>query len=437
MSSLRARLLAELLAGVVLIGAAGGWVVYRNALAEADEFFDYHLRETALILRDEPVEYLLAPRLPATDASYDFVVQVWSLDGVRVYLSHPHAVLPAITTLGFSTVSTREGRWRVFGVEAVTRVIQVAQLMRVRQQRAAELALQTLKPFALLLPVLALLIWFAVGHALEPLRRLTAQVKARRVDALDPLPAERLPDEVQPLVLALNDLLGRLRAALGRERAFMADAAHELRTPLTALHLQMGMLTRASGEAERDAAMSTLSAGVERAIHLVEQMLALARQEPRPDRQAVPVRLDELAREIVAELVPLADAGRIDLGVAAAEAATVAGDADALRTLLRNLVDNAVRYSAPGGRVDVTVENTPQGARATVTDGGPGIPPDERARVFDRFYRRAGTAPPGSGLGLAIVKAVADAHGATIHLADGPGGKGLAVTVAFPPATRA
>jgi len=310
-SSLRARLLAWLLAGVVLVGAAGGWVVYRNALAEADEFFDYHLRETALILRDEPVEYLLAPRLPPTDASYDFVVQVWSLDGVRVYLSHPHAVLPQITTLGFSTVPSSEGPWRVYGVQAATRVIQVGQLLRVRRQRAAGLAVQTLRPFLLLLPVLALLIWFAVGLALEPLQRLTGQVKARRVDALDALPAERLPDEVQPLVLALNDLLGRLRSALERERAFMADAAHELRTPLTALYLQLGMLARASGEAERESAMSTLSAGVQRAIHLVEQMLALARQEPRAGSPRVPMRLDELAREIVAELVPLADAGHI------------------------------------------------------------------------------------------------------------------------------
>jgi two-component system, OmpR family, sensor kinase len=430
-TSLRARLLASLLAGVVLVGVGGGWIVYRNALAEADTFFDYHLRQTALILRDEPVEYLLAPQLPPTDASYDFVVQVWSLDGVRVYLSRPHAVLPAITTLGFSTVTTSEGRWRVFGAQALTRVIQVAQPMSIREQRAAELALQTLKPFALLLPVLALLIWVAVGSALEPLRRLTAQVKARRVNALDALPAERLPDEVQPLVLALNDLLERLRAALERERAFTADAAHELRTPLTALHLQMGMLAGASGEAERAAAMSTLSAGVQRAIRLVEQLLALARQEPRPDSQPAPVRLDELAREVVAELVPLADAGRIDLGVAAAEPTTVAGDADALRTLLRNLVDNAVRYTPPGGRVDVTVASALTGARLTVSDDGPGIPLEERTRVFDRFYRRAGTEPPGSGLGLAIVKAIADAHAATVTLADGPRGVGLAVTVSF------
>ena len=436
MSSLRARLLASLLAGVVLVGIGGGWVVYRNALAEADTFFDYHLRATALILRDEPVEYLLAPQLPPTDASYDFVVQVWSLDGVRVYLSRPHAVLPEVTTLGFSTVTTRDAggareRWRVFGVQALTRVIQVAQPLSIREQRAAELALQTLKPFALLLPVLALLIWIAVGSALEPLRRLTAQVKSRRVDALDALPAERLPEEVQPLVLALNDLLGRLRAALERERAFMADAAHELRTPLTALHLQLGLLARAGSDTERAAAMGILSAGVQRANHLIEQMLMLARQEPRADSPRSPVRLDELAREIVAELVPLADARQIDLGVAAAQPATITADPDALRTLLRNLIDNAVRYTPGGGRVDVTVESSGAEARVTVSDNGPGIPPQERSRVFDRFYRRAGTASPGSGLGLSIVKAIADAHGATLTLADGPSRRGLTVIVSF------
>ena len=440
MRSLRARLLAWLLAGVVCVGAVGGWIVYRNALAEADAFFDYHLRQTALILRDQPVQYLLAPQFAPADAAYDFVVQVWSLDGVRVYLSRPHAVLPQITTLGFSTVATSEGRWRVFGVQALTRVIQVAQPMSVREQRAAELALQTLKPFALLLPVLALVIWFAVGHALEPLQRLTAQVKARRVDALDPLPDPGLPDEVETLVAALNDLLVRLRAALARERAFMADAAHELRTPLTALHLQMGMLARASSESERAAAMSTLSAGVQRAIRLVEQMLALARQEPRADTPHGAVRLDDLAREIVAELVPLADARHIDLGVAAAQPATVQGDPEALRTLLRNLVDNAVRYIAAGGRVDVTVEAPAPGAaagtRLTVSDDGPGITPAERARVFDRFYRRPGTEPPGSGLGLAIVKAIAESHGAGLTLADGPAGKGLSVIVSFPPPAR-
>jgi two-component system, OmpR family, sensor kinase len=430
--SIRARLLAWLFAGVVFIGAAGGGIVYRNALAEADAFFDYHLRQTALLLRDEPVEYV-APQIPANDAAYDFVVQVWTLDGVRVYLSRPHSVLPNVTTLGFSTVTTSEGIWRVYGAQAMTKVIQVAQPMRVRKEQAVDLALKTLRPFALLLPVLGFLIWIAVGRALQPLQRLTTLVKARRVDALDPLPNERLPDEVRPLVDALNDLLVRLGVALDRERAFMADAAHELRTPLTALHLQMGTLSRAANEAERNDAMEKLSAGMQRAIRLVEQMLSLARQEPRVQPTRAPVPLADIARDVVAELVPLADAKQIDLGISNSQPALVMGDPDALRTLTRNLVDNAVRYTPAGGRVDVSVENGSDSGQTLlkIVDNGPGIPPEERSRVLDRFYRRPGTSPPGSGLGMAIVKAIADTHGATLELDAGPDGTGLAVSVRF------
>jgi two-component system, OmpR family, sensor kinase len=437
MNSVRARLLAWLLGGVLFVGAVGAWFVYRNALAEADVFFDYHLRQTALLLSDQPVEYQLTPEIPQTTAEYDFVVQVWTLDGVRIYLSRPHAVLPAITTLGFSTVSTSEGRWRVFGVQAATKVIQVAQPMRVRERQAVELALRTLTPFVLLMPMLVIFIWFAVGHALEPVRRLTSLVQSRKVTALDPLPADNLPGEVQPLVGALNDLLGRLGAALERERGFLADAAHELRTPLTALHLQMGTLARATNEAERADAMEKLSAGVQRAIRLVEQLLSLARQEPRADMARRRLRFDDLAREVVAEMIPLADARKIDLGISASQPAYVLGDSDALRTLVRNLVDNAVRYTPTAGTVDVSVQDsdepgTSHGAVLRVVDTGPGIPPDERKRVFDRFYRPPGTAPPGSGLGMAIVKAIADAHGATIVLDTDPNTRGLSVTVSFP-----
>jgi two-component system OmpR family sensor kinase len=437
MNSVRARLLVWLLGGVLFVGAVGGWFVYRNALVEADAFFDYHLRQTALLLSDQPVEYLLSPEIPQTTADYDFVVQVWTLDGVRVYLSRPHAVLPVITTLGFSTAVTSEGRWRMFGVQAPTKVIQVAQPMRVRERQAVELALRTLTPFVLLMPMLVIFIWFAVGHSLEPFKRLTALVESRKVTALDPLPAGNLPGEVQPLVGALNDLLGRLGAALERERGFMADAAHELRTPLTALHLQMGTLARATNEAERADAMEKLSAGVQRAIRLVEQLLSLARQEPRADVARRRLRFDDLAREVVAEMVPLADARKIDLGISASQPAYVLGDPEALRTLVRNLVDNAVRYTPVGGTVDVSVQDSDEpgsshGALLRIVDTGPGIPADERQRVFDRFYRPPGTSPPGSGLGMAIVKAIADAHGATIALNSGPGTQGLAVTVSFP-----
>ncbi len=333
-ASLRTRLLVWLLGGVLLVGVAGGLVVYRNALAEADAFFDYHLKETALFLRDQPVEYQFPTPIPPNDVAYDFVVQIWTIDGRRIYIGPEQAVLPNSTTLGYSTVNTSGGQWRVYGTVSPTKVVQVAQPMSVRRQEAAQLALHTLAPFALLMPLLGLLVWLAVGRALQPLQRLARAVKMRRVNALEPLSDARLPEEVQPLVGSLNDLLGRLTAALDRERAFMADAAHELRTPLTALHLQLGAVARAGSESERAEAMGKLEEGVQRAIRLVEQMLALARQEPRAEPARTRFALDELAREVVAELVPLADARRIDLGVSEAQSrarsrgAGFRGDAD-------------------------------------------------------------------------------------------------------------
>ena len=439
-SSVRTSLLVWLLGGVLLVGVGGSLIVYRNALAEADAFFDYHLKETALILRDQPVTYLGAPPIPSNNAAYDFVVQVWTLDGELVYESRPHASLPNFATIGFATVSTGSGRWRVYGTESLTKVVQIAQPMSVRRQQAAQLAVRTLTPFALLMPLLGLIVWLAVGHALQPLQRLAKAVKARRVNALEPLSDEKLPEEVRPLVGSLNDLLERLTAALERERAFMADAAHELRTPLTALHLQLGALARAATEAERTQAMGKLSEGVQRAIRLVEQMLALARQEPRAEPARSRFALDELAREVVAELVPLADARQIDLGMSESRPVFVQGEREAVVTLVRNLVDNAVRYTPAGGRVDVLVESSttvPAQALITVMDNGPGIAPEDRERVFDRFYRKPGTRSPGSGLGLAIVKAIATAHGATVGLGEGAGGCGLAVTVSFPAAAGA
>jgi two-component system, OmpR family, sensor kinase len=433
-TSLRTRLLVWLLGGVLLLGVAGGLVVYRNALAEADAFFDYHLKETALFLRDQPVEYQFPTPIPPNDVAYDFVVQIWTIDGRRIYIGPEQAVLPSSMALGYSTVNTSGGQWRVYGTVSPTKVVEVAQPMSVRRQEAAQLAVRTLAPFALLMPLLGLLVWLAVGRALQPLQRLARAVKARRVNALEPLSDEKLPEEVQPLVGSLNDLLGRLTAALERERAFMADAAHELRTPLTALHLQLGALARADSEPERAEAMDKLSEGVQRAIRLVEQMLALARQEPRAEPVRTRFALDELAREVVAELVPLADARHIDLGVSEAQAVFVRGEREALATLIRNLVDNAVRYTQPGGRVDVSVEHPaqePPRALLKVVDNGPGIAPEERVRVFDRFYRRPGTTAAGSGLGMAIVKAIAQTHGAQVMLDSAGPEQGLAVTVSF------
>jgi two-component system OmpR family sensor kinase len=435
MNSLRNRLLVWLLGSVVVAGAAGAWFSYRNALAEANAFFDYHLRETGLLLRDQAYGLAGAATVPPEVPGYDFVVQVWTLDGVRVYLSRPHTVLPGLTAPGLSTAETPTGRWRVFGVEARGRIIQVAQPMNVREQRAAHLALRTVAPFALLVPALGLLIVWVVGRAIEPVRRFGAVLRSRSPDTPGSLQSDDLPDEVLPLVSGMNDLLARLQAAVERERAFIADAAHELRTPLTALHLQVQALRDAGPGRERDEAVQRLQAGVERATRLVEQLLALAREERGGVRQREPVEICSLVREVVEDLLPLADARDVDLGVTRADPVVVDGNRDALRVLVRNVFDNAIRYSPPGGQVDVSVErnvNARPMALLAVTDQGPGIAPAERDRVFDRFYRVPGTETGGSGIGLALVRSIARHHGGEVQLEDNPSGTGLRVVVELP-----
>ena len=439
MNSLRNNLLAWLLGAVALVGAAGAWVSYRNALNEANAFFDEHLRATALLLRDQAYGYSSTPGLPQEIPDYDFVVQVWTLDGVRVYLSRPHAVLPGLTTLGLSTAATPQGRWRVFGVEANGRVIQVAQPMNIREQRAARLALRTIAPFALLLPALALLVVWIVGRAVRPVRRFADVLRDRERDALDPLDGDGLPDEIRPVATALNDLLARLKESVERERSFIADAAHELRTPLTALDLQVQSLRAEAAGGGHDDAIARLEAGVARAARLVEQLLALAREERDGTRVLEPVALADAARDAIGEMLSLADKHRIDLGMGRSDTVQVAGDREALRVLIRNLLDNAIRYSPAGSQVDVSVERhdgAEPRAVLVVTDGGPGIPPPERERVFDRFHRVPGTAAPGSGIGLALVRSIAAHHHAQIRLDEGPGASGLRVRVDFPALDR-
>jgi len=433
-NSLRNKLLAWLLGAVALVGTAGAWVSYRNALAEANAFFDNHLRETALLLRDQAYGFAATPGLPQEIPDYDFVVQVWTLDGVRVYLSRPHTVLPGLTTLGLSTAATPNGRWRVFGVEARGRVIQVAQPMNIREQRAAQFALRTIAPFAFLLPALALLIVWIVGRAVRPVRRFAEVLRSRERAALDPLDGAGLPDEVRPVATALNDLLARLKESVERERAFIADAAHELRTPLTALDLQVQSLRDSAAGGMHEGAVQQLEAGVARAARLVEQLLALAREERDGSHEHEPVPLQDVAREVLEAMLPLADRRGIDLGMERSDAVRVAGDRQALRVLVRNLLDNAIRYTPEGGRVDVTVERqelTPPRAVLVVSDCGPGIPIAERERVFDRFYRVPGSASPGSGIGLALVRSIAEHHQANIRLEEGHGGQGLRVIVEF------
>ena len=283
------------------------------------------------------------------------------------------------------------------------------------------------------MPLVVALIFLTVARELRPLVGLAHAVGGRTPEALDPIPATDVPAEVRPLVDALNDLLARLRAALAAQRDFVADAAHELRTPLAALQLQAGLIERSTDTDERLAAINELKAGVARAAHTVRQLLTLARNEPGAhERASVPVALGELLRQGVASHAILADSRQIDLGATDLDpAAAVSGDAEALASLVDNLLANAIAHAPSGGRVDVACGVGDGRPWLTVSDNGPGIPPDERERVFDRFYRRSGAATGGTGLGLAIVATIARRHGAEVALTDTAGG-GLTVRVIFP-----
>jgi len=240
-----------------------------------------------------------------------------------------------------------------------------------------------------------------------------------------------VPQEIRPLTSALNDLLQRLDLAIGAQRTFVADAAHELKTPLTALHLQIQLAERADNSEERQLAFADLRQGLERANHLVHQLLTLARQEPgavESDLQEIDLAV--VAQRVVSDFAGLANLRRTDLGIAKSVTASVAGNMDALRTMLNNLVDNAIRYSPEGSRIDVSVTSDQHNISLTVTDNGPGIPLQELDRIFDRFYRIPGTPSSGSGLGLAIVKQIVVAHGAKIELDNSE--RGLSVCVKFP-----
>ena len=430
MNSIRVRLLLALLAALVLSAVVMGALTYRNVLAETETLFDYQLRQMALSLRDQGE---IAPgQISAfADEELDFVVQIWTVDGRSIYASRPHSDLPARALLGLADVTAGGRTWRTFSVATRERVIQVAQPRQIRQRLAADAALRSVLPLLLLAPLMALAIWWLAALTLAPLRRVAAQVRERDEQSLAALPTTGLPDEVAPLVSALNALLQRLGQSLDTQRAFVSEAAHELRSPLTALKLQLQLVSRATDEAGRAQAVATLGTGIDRAARLVEQLLALARSEPgAPANPMQPLDLSELVRQAVADTVPFAQSRGTEFELFAATPVTVTGDRGALAMLARNLADNAVRYSPPRSRVELRVVVIDGFPTLQVDDAGPGIPPAERERVFDRFYRRNVGDEQGTGLGLAIVRSVAARHGAEVTLGDSPLG-GLRVGVRF------
>lgn len=432
---MRTRLLLGLTGGTAGCVLAAAVLLYALADREADVQADQRLRELAwsLPLQAPPAWHLP----PQRDPGEHFDVQAWDAAGRPLHVTDAAPALPLTQPLGFAVVRFHGERRRVYTDLVNGFHIQVSQPVALRQRAAAHMAMRIAPPLLLLVPAMGLLIWLVVGRAMRPLDRLTRAVSGRTPAALQPLETGGLPPELHPIVAALNSLLFKVEGAITAQRNFVADAAHELRSPLTALKLQLQLAERATDDETRKIAFRKLHERLDRAVHLVQQLLTLARQEhglaPPPSTDC---DLVQLARRAVADYALYAGSRQIELvlaGGADTVAARVRGQQDGLAVLLGNLVDNALRYTQAGGRVEVTVGVEQGSPWLAVADNGPGVPEASRERLFDRFYRPDGNEVWGCGLGLSIVKSVADAHLARLALRAN-GERGLVVTVRFPPA---
>jgi len=470
--SLSRRLMA------ILIGASLAYwtlvvvIMINDSVRETHELFDTHLAQTATALlravsADEPgstpmpesagvadgLPYLArrgahdAP--PAggaadpVDSQYDkyerdFRYQIWNREGTLL-LRSANAPNTALTEHdGFSETTDSDGEdWRIYGVwdrQGAVRVI-VGEAISRRTNLLRNVALNLIRPMVLGLPMLLLLLWYSIRRGLRPLHALTREISQRHAASLTPVDLSSSPAEIRPIALALNDLLKRVEYAVESERCFTANAAHELRTPLAAIQAHLAAARAAASAEEKERSLTMLQRSVARSIRLVGQLLTLARLDPEqmaPD--AHPVDVGALLESTCAELAPLAlQRNQVFELAVAPDLPAISGNADMLTMLFTNLIDNAIRYTGDGGHVSIGARRgSATEVCVDVTDDGPGIPPADRARVFERFYRLEDQNKPGTGLGLAICQRVIELHSAKIYLSDGRGGKGLSVQVRFP-----
>ncbi len=452
MRSLQWRLVAGVSAAVGGLWLAAALWLGVDAQHEIDELLDAHLAQSAALLvaqqahpgdEDDDDVQVDAPMLHRYARHVAF--QVWHED--RLALRSPNAPLQRMSSLerGFETRRLDEHEWRLFATRGAHSDVQVyvAEQVDSRAELQRALLRGLLAPLALVLPAVALAAWAVVRAGLAPLRRLGALLKARPAGAEAPLalPGGPPPTEMVPLLAALNELFARIAGLLAAERRFTADAAHELRTPIAAIRAQAQVALAAASADERRHALQATLAGCDRAAHLVQQMLTLARLESNGAAASAAgaplVDLAALARGIAADLAPAALARQQTLSLEGAEqACPVPGDAGLLGVLLRNLIDNAIRYSPPQARIEVALlpPSAGEGPGLRVEDSGPGLGEAEQARLGERFFRVGDTAgdAPGSGLGWSIVRRIAQAHGAALATGRSARLGGLAVTLRWP-----
>lgn len=362
--------------------------------------------------------------------------QVWNREGKLLFHSGNVKFTPLFKVpIGFSDTITHGNDWRVYAnYDKKTGVkIIVAELYDIRYTLADEIARNNAYILLVTYPIFGLLIWIIVGLALRSITRVTNEISNRASTYLEPVDANNIPIEIQPLVSELNQLFIRLQLAFDRNKRFAGDAAHELRTPLAALKTQAQVALKAENLSDRNNALLKVLQGVDRSSHVVAQLLTLSRlNQEEALNDTHPLDLHKLVTEITAYLAPIALEKHIEIELTAPPSPTIIlGNDTALGILIRNIIDNAIRYTPEKGEINVTLIETKDNIILRVIDTGPGIPIEFRERVFERFFRILGTTPAGSGLGLAIVSQIAELHHAKIALSTPPNNKGLQFDILF------
>lgn len=438
--SVQLKLSASLMLAIVVVAIVAGIFSFITAFEEAQELQDDTLRQVASLLDRQHLAMAAQDAPPTRKAGNEdsrVIVQPLGDDGKSAVDGDAGARLPLPITLrdGLHTLEAGEETFRVL-VKTTTsgQRIAVAQETGVRDEIAFDSALRTLVPLLVLMPVLLLIAADLVRKMLRPIAELAAEIDQRAEHEMHPVQDVRLPVEIRPFVLAINRLLGRVSESLQTQRRFVADAAHELRSPLTAMSLQAERLADADMSELARQRLAALRQGIDRGRKLLDQLLSLASAQSATQRPKSSLSVRQAYQRVLEDLLPQAEAKQIDIGVVGDGDVNIWANELDLTTVIKNLVDNAIRYTPKGGKVDLSVDVQLDRAVLKIQDTGPGIAVAERDRIFDPFYRTLGSEQFGSGLGLSIVKTIADAIGAEIELgfSDELHQTGLRVTLLVP-----
>ena len=445
MKSIRTRLLFSLLGVFTGAWLIVGFLSYHHAKQETEALIDKDLVQSARLLEafleheieeDEILHTTIIPTKILNIYECNITFQIW-IDNTLLIRSQFAPEKRFQASQGFSFQEIDDEPFRLFTIrnDNFNAVIHVAQSLDARHKLTTNIIWSIVTPFFLALPVLMFLIWLLIGDALKPLKEIATQVEVRSHDDFSPLRSQRIPAEISACVTSINGLLSRLRDAFKREQDFTANAAHELRTPMAALKTQAEVALRARDEDQQSRALRQIDTGVDRATRLIEQLLTMARVDPQESSKTfVDVDLCQVVIQVVSDLIPRIDSKKVDLGVEDCSVAIIKGFEPALTILVRNIIENAVNYTGEDGEVNVSVLNQDGDVVLLVCDNGPGIDPQQRQMVFERFYRDVNhsSSVQGNGLGLSIVRRIAEIHHAEITLGEPDQGSGLIFKVRFP-----